>query len=568
MFIDGGSTALHLAAKNGNREEIEKLIKAGADINARDNHHDTALHYAAANGHIEAIKKLIELGADIKAENEDAYTALHSAALYGNTKAIEKLVELGADVNTRTSEGGYVALHFAAAVNDIEAIEKLVELGADVNTRNIKHGYTALYFAARNGYTKAMEKLIAHGADINAKNKDDTPALIWAMQQRHVEAAEILIAAGADINAKNTRDGQTALHYAALHNKMGTAEKLIELGADINAKNNYGQTPLYYAAQMGNIEIIEKLITSGANVNAQTNEDETALMFAINRGLIPQKGINLITTLLKAGAKYDKKSLIKIIPEINRIEDALLFCSLDFDHKQQAECINKFKSFVSPPIFSYLLEFIEKDFTLQDRYLKLKILSSEASILPDNELLAIINKCAEQIIPLSLSSNLKSGRIFENFKVIDILPLWENKDSLIALYNIANKSNQFLAKQVKQYMLDNLITNEFLSKVQPEYAVNILDPKKNLRELPADHFLALPVEIRRIIFSSLQDESSRKAISYNLSREAIFNALIKETQTKTSQLVTDSAKEVISDYQTSRQILESREQEKLKQRKI
>ena len=44
--------ALHNAARDGNLQELEKLIAAGQDLNARDKHHRTALVMASWAGKV------------------------------------------------------------------------------------------------------------------------------------------------------------------------------------------------------------------------------------------------------------------------------------------------------------------------------------------------------------------------------------------------------------------------------------------------------------------------------------------------------------------------------------
>ena len=60
--------ALFNAALNGNAKDIEKALKAGANINAFDEkRYGTALMITARNGHNEAVKMLIAAGANVNA---------------------------------------------------------------------------------------------------------------------------------------------------------------------------------------------------------------------------------------------------------------------------------------------------------------------------------------------------------------------------------------------------------------------------------------------------------------------------------------------------------------------
>ena len=64
-----GATALHYAAENGDRESVEMLLEAGADINARD----SRFHATPAGW---AIEYLREHGALLGIEIEDARRAI------------------------------------------------------------------------------------------------------------------------------------------------------------------------------------------------------------------------------------------------------------------------------------------------------------------------------------------------------------------------------------------------------------------------------------------------------------------------------------------------------------
>ena len=58
-------TALMAAASNGSMPIIDKLIAAGADVDAADDDGATPLRLAAFNGHVEVVAQLLEAGADV-----------------------------------------------------------------------------------------------------------------------------------------------------------------------------------------------------------------------------------------------------------------------------------------------------------------------------------------------------------------------------------------------------------------------------------------------------------------------------------------------------------------------
>ena len=79
-----GSTAWHLACRNGQTETAQLLIQSskefGIDLNAKDNNGSTALHLACINGKTETVQMILknwkEFGIDIKAQNNQGQTAL------------------------------------------------------------------------------------------------------------------------------------------------------------------------------------------------------------------------------------------------------------------------------------------------------------------------------------------------------------------------------------------------------------------------------------------------------------------------------------------------------------
>jgi ankyrin repeat protein len=94
------------AANIGDNAGIERLLKKGASINAKDNDGWTALMWAAASGHTPACAFLLEKGANLEATDKDGWTALMFAAYCGHAQTCALLIEKGADVNAKAEEKG------------------------------------------------------------------------------------------------------------------------------------------------------------------------------------------------------------------------------------------------------------------------------------------------------------------------------------------------------------------------------------------------------------------------------------------------------------------------------
>ena len=97
--VDGGKSALHLAAAVAGEQVIEALPRAILKklLNTPDEADRTPLMYAAAKGNTAAAKALIALGADVNARNATGDTALRLAASDGTLDVAKILLEAGGD---------------------------------------------------------------------------------------------------------------------------------------------------------------------------------------------------------------------------------------------------------------------------------------------------------------------------------------------------------------------------------------------------------------------------------------------------------------------------------------
>ncbi|XP_075418331.1 caskin-2 isoform X2 [Tenrec ecaudatus] len=87
------TTPLHLAAKNGHREVIRQLLKAGIEIN-RQTKAGTALHEAALYGKTEVVRLLLEGGVDVNIRNTYNQTALDIVNQFTTSQASREIKQL------------------------------------------------------------------------------------------------------------------------------------------------------------------------------------------------------------------------------------------------------------------------------------------------------------------------------------------------------------------------------------------------------------------------------------------------------------------------------------------
>ena len=153
------------AAKRGDLETLKAELRSGADVNAAQGDGFTALHWAAKTGNREVAEVLIAAGADIRATTRlGSHMPLHVAAAAGQADVAEALLKAGAPAAIPT-ETGARAIHFAAASGDPATLTVLADYGADLDAVEPQWGQTPLMFAAAIGRTAAVETLMEAGAD-------------------------------------------------------------------------------------------------------------------------------------------------------------------------------------------------------------------------------------------------------------------------------------------------------------------------------------------------------------------------------------------------------------------
>lgn len=161
-----GRTALLVAAHGNHVGVARALIAAGADVNAKDNMEDSAFLYAGAEGRIEILKMTLPT-ADLKSTNRFGGTALIPAAHHGHSEAVRIL--LGTAIDKDHINGlGWTALMEAVILGDggpvhTDIVRLLVEAGANVNIAD-RDGITPLAHAKQHGYAAMVRILEARGA--------------------------------------------------------------------------------------------------------------------------------------------------------------------------------------------------------------------------------------------------------------------------------------------------------------------------------------------------------------------------------------------------------------------
>jgi uncharacterized protein len=296
-----------MACANGNAAIIERLLTAGADVNATSAAGETALMTAARTGKVDAISVLLRRGANVNArESADGQTALMWAAARNNAGAVKALIEAGAQVDltatgNKANPPAPIGLNKGSNPLDYGFLKfKAI----DVPT------FTALDYAVRQGNIEAVKALLDGGANVNRVLEDGSSPLLRAIINNHYELAAVLIERGADVKANKT--GWTPLHQLSVMRRPNTngngtpwatptgnldsldlLKLLVARGADVNARmtsdlhtgsrtqlSRLGATPFLLSAKSCDVPAMRLLVAAGADPNIKTDNDDTPMMLA------------------------------------------------------------------------------------------------------------------------------------------------------------------------------------------------------------------------------------------------------------------------------------------------
>jgi len=121
-------------ARQGNAEELRKMIEAGMPVNLADHKGQSLLMLASYNGNEETTRMLLDAGADTDQKNDRGQTPLGGVAFKGYNSIAKLLIDYGADVHANNG-GGMTPLHYAAMFGRHEVAQTLEENGASLTPK-------------------------------------------------------------------------------------------------------------------------------------------------------------------------------------------------------------------------------------------------------------------------------------------------------------------------------------------------------------------------------------------------------------------------------------------------
>ncbi|MDR0631640.1 MAG: ankyrin repeat domain-containing protein [Holosporaceae bacterium] len=233
-------------------DHLKKLLKAGLNLNVKDNFGKNAFFYLPSgfqieNEEIDGIVKLLKKsGLDINRHEEitkntgeyvDFINPLIQAVIDGDYARTEILLRNGARIEAGAwAMQSVTPLHIAAMAGDYEMVKLLVERGASIE-----------------GWHYWRVTPLSSAADLGKDYPRDVLRVDHSSEE-YAKIVELLIEKGANVNNVEKYEN-TPLHHAV----EGGCEKIVRIllkhGAKIDAANCDKETPLDVAKKLGKLKI-------------------------------------------------------------------------------------------------------------------------------------------------------------------------------------------------------------------------------------------------------------------------------------------------------------------------
>ena len=204
------------------------------------------------------------------------------AASQSDVMAVDGFISAGININAKDRNDD-TALVAAASRGDAKIIELLLRRGADVNARG-RNNWTAFLLALQEERSAVVDQFASHPRlDLTAETPERKTALILAVWAQYEPIVRTLLQRGVAVDHQD-KDGDTAVHGAALYGNAKIMELLLDARANPNLKNRVGGTPLMWAAAYGHGEVVGILLNRGADPKLKDVDGITAAGWAGKNG--------------------------------------------------------------------------------------------------------------------------------------------------------------------------------------------------------------------------------------------------------------------------------------------
>ena len=172
---------------NNNIDNVEYLLKKGANINIKNEAENTAVILALEKGYFDIVRLLLDSGADVNIRNNKGYSPL----LLSIEKGYKDIVPLILDKHPTfgaQDKSGNSELMLALKNDQLDIVHQLLDSGADVNITN-DEGYSPLLLSIEKGYKDIVPLILDKHPNLYYKNKSGETALTIAKEKGYNDIA-------------------------------------------------------------------------------------------------------------------------------------------------------------------------------------------------------------------------------------------------------------------------------------------------------------------------------------------------------------------------------------------
>lgn len=341
-------STLHKEIEKKNFDNIDFLIKCGANINLKDCKNRNIIFYEILKGYSnhKMIDFLVERGADLnnrdKRDKSIVDTIVELIAISKKYKLLtselvdiydededydfllKKVLLLKPDLNSARIDGRNI-LFDLVLYNDFDTLRTIISCGINLNIQD-KDGNTPLAFMLekglilreKNNFYERLKNFTSYRVLIDIPDNEKRTVLHKAVVANDYFAVQKFIRKNANLNIKDSH-GRTALHHTKWKGNHEIAKCLISAGSYVNQIDNAGFTILNYATILGHVKLVMLLVESGVLIYNKNKKNKKVAQFFKDREESLYKMI-----LSNSSDIYIKRTLESIVDTLKKeIDEAL-----------------------------------------------------------------------------------------------------------------------------------------------------------------------------------------------------------------------------------------------------
>lgn len=185
-----GCTGIARSSAQGDLAAVQNYLSRGASPDEMDWKQRSAVELSIILDNRDILDTLIKAGADINRSGKASRTPMIWASMrFSTPDVIHKLADAGADLE-KSDSAGQTPLLFSVLHGRPEQTQALIDRGADVDrVLQPKHGSPVLHIAIRHRRSEAVRILVAAGANLNALDSEGRTARELATRTRGMNYA-------------------------------------------------------------------------------------------------------------------------------------------------------------------------------------------------------------------------------------------------------------------------------------------------------------------------------------------------------------------------------------------